>query len=208
MGFEPLENPYWEKGQLVAGLDEAGRGPLAGPVVVACVVLKPFTRPFLTSDSKKYSPAKREELFEKIIENALGVTVSFATVESIEEKNVYRATQRAFENALSLLPVKVSAVFTDYMPLKGLSIPCHPLPKGDARVFSIAAASIVAKVIRDRLMVAYSKQYPQYGFEKHKGYPTKEHLKALKTYGVSPIHRKNYSPIKEILNQKRNKNLF
>lgn len=194
--MELFEKPYWDRGEVVAGLDEAGRGPLAGPVVVACVVFPPHTEPFLDRDSKKYSPAKRAFLFEKIIRKALFVGVSFATPREIEQKNIYKATKEAYLRVLRQIPFKLGAVFTDYMPLKWNCEVFAP-PKGDEKIFSVAAASIVAKVIRDRLMELYGKKYPQYGFEKHKGYPTREHLNAIKTFGVLEIHRKTYKPIRE-----------
>ena len=196
--MELFEKPYWDKGLVVAGLDEAGRGPLAGPVVVACVVFPPYTEIFLDRDSKRYSPAERGRLFEKILRKALFVGVSFATPEEIEEKNIYRATKDAYLRALKQIPFKLGAVFTDYMPLKWECDVFAP-PKGDEKIFSVAAASIVAKVVRDRLMELYGKRFPQYGFEKHKGYPTREHLEAIETFGVTPIHRKTYKPVKEKL---------
>jgi ribonuclease HII len=194
--MELFEKPYWDKGQVVAGLDEAGRGPLAGPVVVACVVFPPYTEPFLNKDSKKYSPAKRAFLFEKIIRKALFVGVSFATPREIEQKNIYRATKEAYLRVLKQIPFKLGAVFTDYMPLK-LDCEVFAPPKGDEKIFSVAAASIVAKVVRDRIMELYAKKFPEYGFERHKGYPTREHLNAIKTFGVLEIHRKTYKPVKE-----------
>jgi len=197
--MELVEKEYWERGEVVAGLDEAGRGPLAGPVVVACVVFPPNIQPFLDRDSKKYSPAEREFLFRKVLKKALAVSVAFATPEEIEKLNIYRATQQAYKRALDFLTFKVSAVFTDYMPLKGLGIPVYSPPKADENIFSVAAASVVAKVVRDRIMELYGKKYPQYGFEKHKGYPTKGHIEALKTFGVSKIHRKTYKPVREVL---------
>ncbi len=199
--MEPIEFEFWNKGKLVAGLDEAGRGPLAGPVVVACVIFPPFTEFFLDSDSKKLSPAKRVFFFKKILRKALYVGVSFATPREIEEFNVYRATQRAYLKALENIPFNLGGVITDYMPLK-LDIPVISPPKADEKIFSVAAASVVAKVIRDRIMELYSIRFPDYGFEKHKGYPTKEHIKALKTSGVSEIHRRNYKPVKEVLTGK------
>lgn len=196
--MEPLEFDFWKEGKLVAGLDEAGRGPLAGPVVVACVVFPPFTEFFLNLDSKKLSPAKRAFFFKKILKKALYVGVSFATPREIEELNIYRATQKAYMNALDKVPFTLGGAITDYMPLK-LDIPVISLPKADENIFSVAAASVVAKVVRDRIMELYAGRYSHYGFEKHKGYPTKEHIKALKTFGVSEIHRKNYKPVREIL---------
>jgi len=194
------EKPFWDKNQLIVGLDEAGRGPLAGPVVVGCVVFPPNIKPFLNTDSKGYSKKQREKLFRLIINRALYIGVSFATPEEIEKMNIYRATQKAFLRAFKNIPFKVGAIFTDYMPLPDdLDIPVYALPKADKKVFSVAAASIVAKVIRDHVMELYGKIYPNYGFEKHKGYPTKEHLENLKKHGACEIHRRNYKPVKEIL---------
>ena len=199
--MELLEKDFWNRDLPVAGLDEAGRGPLAGPVVVACTVFPPNTEPFLEVDSKKLSPAKREFFFKKILRRALYVGVSFATPREIEELNIYRATQKAYLKALKKVPFKLGGVITDCMPLEGLEVPVISIPKADEKVFSVAAASVVAKVVRDHIMELYSKRFPHYGFEKHKGYPTKEHIKALKTFGASEIHRKNYKPVKEVLNK-------
>ncbi len=194
-----LEREYWDKGLPVAGLDEAGRGPLAGPVVVACVVFPPHTEPFLDRDSKKLSPAERALFFRKIVSKALYVGVAFATPREIEKLNVYQATKKAYAEALRSVPFKLGAAFTDYMPLKNFPFPIVSMPKADERVFSVAAASVVAKVVRDRIMELYSKIYPDYGFERHKGYPTKEHLKAIDLYGILDIHRRNYGPIREAI---------
>ncbi len=200
--MERLEERFWREGKLVAGLDEAGRGPLAGPVVVACVVFPPFTEPFLDRDSKQISPAEREFLFKKIVRKALAVSVGFATPREVESFNVYRATRRAYYKALKNLPVRVDAVITDYMPLKEFAGEVVAPPKADERYFSVAAASVVAKVFRDKLMELYGKRFPQYGFERHKGYPTGEHIEALKTHGVLDIHRRNYKPVRERLKKK------
>ncbi len=204
--FFPSEIDLWKKGKLVAGLDEAGRGPLAGPVVVACVVFPPFTERFIFKDSKGLSEKEREILFVSIVQKALSVVVAFATPPEIDSFNIYRATRRAYYRALELLPFKVDVVITDYMPLPEFEGEVYAPPKADERFFSVSAASIVAKVVRDRLMRLYGKRFPVYGFEKHKGYPTKEHLKAIKTEGVLEIHRKNYKPVREIL--KRSGKLF
>jgi len=193
-----FEEQFWEKDLLIGGMDEAGRGPLAGPVVVALVVFPPFTTPFLEKDSKKLSAQKREKLFLKIVKKALLVKVAFATPREIEKFNIYRATQRAYYKALENLPFKLEAVITDYMPLPQSGIKVFSPPKADEKYFSVAAASVVAKVVRDRIMELYAQRFPQYGFERHKGYPTKEHLRALETYGVSEIHRKTYQPIKKV----------
>jgi len=197
--MEPIEREFWEKGLLVAGLDEAGRGPLAGPVVVACVVFPPNIEPFLERDSKKLSPIRREKLFRKILQKALYVGVSFATPQEIEKFNIYQATKRAYISALKKVPVPLGGAITDYMPFKGFPFPIISLPKADEKVFSVAAASVVAKVIRDQIMELYAKRFPHYGFDKHKGYPTKVHIEALKTYGPCEIHRKNFKPVKEVL---------
>ena len=194
--MKEFEKNYWERGELVAGLDEAGRGPLAGPVSVGVVVFPPFTENFLKGDSKSYKPEEREKLFRKIVRKALFVAVSFVTPREIEELNIYRATQLAYYRAFNKIPFKVSAVITDYMPLPQLEgVEVYSPPKADKNYLSVAAASIVAKVVRDRLMSLYGKLYPQYGFEKHKGYPTKEHKETLKRFGPCEIHRRNFKSI-------------
>ena len=191
-----FEKRYWEKGKLVAGLDEAGRGPLAGPVAVGVVVFPPFIENFLKGDSKQYSAKEREIIFYKIIRKALFVGVSFATPREIEKLNIYRATQKAYYRAFKQIPFKVSAVITDYMPLPELEgVEVFSPPKADRDYLSVAAASIVAKVVRDKLMELYGKVYPQYGFEKHKGYPTREHKEALKKFGACEIHRRNFKSV-------------
>ncbi|NPB05800.1 MAG: ribonuclease HII [Aquificae bacterium] len=200
--MELPEREFWERGLPVAGLDEAGRGPLAGPVVVACVVFPPGTEPFLDKDSKKLSPAERALLFEKIVKRALFVGVSFATPREVEAFNVYRATKRAYARALRAVPFKLGAAFTDFMPLENFPFPVISEAKADERVFSVAAASVVAKVVRDRIMELYAKRHPGYGFEKHKGYPTREHLEALSRLGPSEIHRTSYGPVKRLFDRK------
>jgi len=193
-----------EKGFLrVAGVDEAGRGPLAGPVVAAAAILPLEGLPAGINDSKKLTPAKRDELFEKIREKALAVGVGQASVAEIDELNIYRAAQLAMERAIGALGEKPDFLLTDAMPLPALkAIPQKPLVHGDALSLSIAAASIIAKVTRDRMMGELHRQYPVYGFEGHKGYGTEEHMRALETHGPCPEHRLSFGPVMETLAKK------
>lgn len=193
-----------EKGyQCVAGVDEAGRGPLAGPVTAAAVILPPDGLPVGIDDSKKLTAAKRDELFVKIKERALGVGVGHASVAEIDKLNIYRAAQLAMERAIGALGLKPDYLLTDAMPLPALkAIPQKPLVHGDALSLSIAAASIIAKVTRDRLMGELHRQYPVYGFEGHKGYGTEEHMEALETHGPCPEHRLTFGPVMETLARK------
>lgn len=193
-----------EKGcRSIAGVDEAGRGPLAGPVVAAAVILPPQGFPAGINDSKKLTPAKRDELFDKIRQTALAVGVGQASVAEIDELNIYRAAQLAMERAISALGTKPDYLLTDAMPLPALkAIPQKPLVHGDALSLSIAAASIIAKVTRDRMMGELHRQYPAYGFEGHKGYGTVEHMKALENHGPCPEHRLSFGPVMETLAKK------
>ena len=198
-----FEEKFWKEGKIVAGIDEAGRGALAGPVVVACVILPPFTLPFFKGDSKKLSPQRREKLFGEIINKALSVSIAFATPEEIDRFNIYYATRRAFIKSLENLSIKPDIIITDDMPLKGLNY--IAFPKADEKVFSVACASVIAKVFRDKLMALYSKKFQDFSFKEHKGYPTKEHLEEIKKHGIIPIHRKSYSPVKKALLNKGKK---
>ncbi len=193
-----------EKGfQLIAGVDEAGRGPLAGPVVAAAVILSPGVALTGVDDSKKLTALKREELFARIQQLAVGVGVGQASVTEIDELNIYRAAQLAMERAIEALSQKPDYLLTDAMPLPRFSsITQKPLIHGDALSATIAAASIIAKVTRDRLMGQLHQQYPAYGFESHKGYGTEEHLKALGVHGICPEHRLSFGPVMETLAQK------
>lgn len=184
-----------EKGcLLVAGVDEAGRGPLAGPVVVAAVILPlGLFLPHL-NDSKKLSPAVREELFSAIMESAVAVEIVSISEKIIDEKNIYQATKQGMYEAVSALRPQPQHVLLDAVPLK-LSMTSSPIVHGDAKSASIAVASIAAKVTRDRLMLKYDEEYPQYGFKRHKGYGTAEHLAALRKYGPCPIHRRSFEPV-------------
>lgn len=186
------EHEAWEKEQLVLGIDEAGRGPLAGPLVVAGVIFPiGYENPDIY-DSKALSEKKRDRLFDLIQEDALYFEIRCVTPAEIDRYNIYRADQMAFSAIARDLPGDV--VLTDAMPLD-LDRPVVSLVKGDQKSISIAAGSILAKVTRDRIMVEYDRIWPQYGFAKHKGYPTKAHLEALDQYGITEIHRKSYGPV-------------
>ena len=180
---------------LVAGVDEAGRGPLAGPVVVAAVILPPHCFLPKINDSKKLSPKAREALYEQILAAAVAVGRAIVDEKTIDEINIYRAAERGMYEAVAALRPQPQAVLTDALPLE-LAVPSKSLIKGDAISASIAAASIVAKVERDRLMCALDERYPGYGFAKHKGYGTAEHLAALRAHGPCAIHRRTFEPIK------------
>ncbi|MBP5200890.1 MAG: ribonuclease HII [Schwartzia sp.] len=187
-----------EGASYVAGVDEAGRGPLAGPVVVAAVIL-PFGL-FLPglNDSKKVSPNKREQLYDEILEKAVAVHVSIVDVATIDRVNIYQATMNGmYESILSLEP-KPDKVLIDAVELAKLPMPSLSIIKGDAKSASIAAASIVAKVTRDRMMLKYDAEYPEYGFAQNKGYGTEQHIAALKQYGPCPIHRHSFEPVRSM----------
>lgn len=185
--------------EYVCGVDEAGRGPLAGPVCAAAVILPKDTLIDGVNDSKKLSEKKRELLFDVIKEKALAYSVAWASVEEIEEINILNAAMLAMKRAVESLQIKADFAIIDGNKTPLLSIPSKAIVKGDAKSMSIAAASILAKVSRDRLMLEYGKKYPEYKFEKHKGYGTKLHIEALKEHGVSPIHRPSF--LKKILSK-------
>jgi ribonuclease HII len=186
----------------IAGLDEAGRGAWAGPVCAAAVVL-PLDRPDLADllsdvrDSKQLSPAKREALLPIIESAAEAVGVGWASPVEVDEMGIAAATRRAMARAVSGLNGKVGALLIDYVRLPEIDLPQRALPKADARCLSVAAASIVAKVTRDRLMAALGRDFPGYGFARHKGYGTRQHRDALTRLGPSPIHRMSWQPIRE-----------
>lgn len=192
------EEAFYARGlSLVAGVDEAGRGPLAGPVVVAAVILPPhFFLPKI-NDSKKLSPSAREALYAEILASAVAVGRAVVSERTIDEINIYRAAERGMYEAVAALRPQPQAVLTDALPLS-LPVPSVSLIKGDAISASIAAASIVAKVERDRMMRALDARYPQYGFARHKGYGTAEHLAALRQFGPCEIHRRTFEPIKSL----------
>ena len=185
----------------ICGVDEAGRGPLAGPVCAAAVILPENCEIDGLNDSKKLSEKKREALFDVIKEKALSYSIAFASVEEIEEFNILEATFIAMNRAIDGLDKKPDYALIDGNRVpKGIKIPCETVIKGDAKSSSIAAASILAKVTRDRLLLEYDKQYPEYNFKKHKGYGTKEHTDLILKHGISPIHRPSF--LKKLLGDK------
>lgn len=180
----------------MAGVDEAGRGPLAGPVVAAAIIFPPDYFNGEVRDCKKLSSRKREELFNLLKEKALSWSVALVPPKEIDEINILSASLEAMRKAVLKLKVRPDLILVDgihKIPL--LDIPQKVIPKGDELCFAISAASIIAKVVRDRIMCAWDKVYPEYGFSKHKGYPTKEHRAALLRYGPSPIHRKSFKGV-------------
>ena len=177
---------------LICGVDEAGRGPLAGPVCAAAVILPPETELPGLNDSKKLSEKKREQLFPEIQQIALAWSVAFASVEEIEERNILGATMLAMNRAIAGLSLTPDLALIDGNRNKEIEVPSRCVVHGDARCASIAAASILAKVSRDHLMLELAREYPQYGFEKHKGYGTRAHYAALREYGPCPAHRPSF----------------
>ena len=177
----------------VCGVDEAGRGPLAGPVCAAAVILDPDTEIFGINDSKKLSEKKREALFDVIIEKAVAYGIAFATVEEIEEHNILNATYLAMNRAIEQLENKADFALIDGNRVPaGITIDCQTVVKGDAKSMSVAAASILAKVTRDRLLLEYDEKFPQYNFAKHKGYGTAEHMDAIRKFGPCEVHRPSF----------------
>ncbi|MCI7085694.1 MAG: ribonuclease HII [bacterium] len=183
----------------ICGVDEAGRGPLAGPVCAAAVILPRNHIIEDVNDSKKLSEKKREILFDVIKNQALSYSIAFATVEEIENLNILEATMLAMKRAVKGLNITPDFVMVDGNKCPEIDIKCESIVKGDANSMSIAAASILAKVSRDRLCYEYAKQYPQYSFDKHKGYGTKLHIEMIRKYGPCPIHRKSF--LKKILSK-------
>lgn len=186
----------WDGDGLVAGVDEAGRGPLAGPVVAAAVILDD-ERPIRgLADSKGLTARARQRLHDEICARALCVEVAWASPEEIDEVNVLQATLRAMSRAVHSLRLKPARVLVDGNRLPTVAVPAQAIVKGDALVPAISAASIVAKVRRDAWCMEIHQQYPQYGFATHKGYPTAEHLQALRLHGPSPVHRRSFAPVR------------
>lgn len=191
------EREYAKKGIVIAGADEAGRGPLAGPVVAAAVIMPVDFFIEGVNDSKKISEKKREALYEEIIKNAVSYKAVFKDVEIIEKINILEATRLAFCEALNALDPQPGYIFTDAMDKLNVQAPYESIIKGDAKIYSIAAASIIAKVTRDRYMREMDKKYPEYGFAKHKGYGSAAHIAAIREYGPCEIHRMSF--LKKIL---------
>lgn len=189
----------WDIPGLVAGVDEAGRGPLAGPVVAAAVILDDLRPIAGLNDSKKLSAARREKLFDEIRAKALCCSIAHASVEEIDEINILQATLLAMRRAVEGLRLKPAKVLVDGNRLPVLDVLAEAIVKGDATVPAISAASILAKVTRDRWCAELDAQYPQYGFATHKGYGTAKHLAALQTHGACPEHRKTFAPVTRVL---------
>ena len=188
-----IDRTYWDiPGTVLAGMDEVGRGPLAGPVVVGCVVMPPEPLLPYINDSKKVSEKRRETLYDQILSTALAHATAWIGPETIDRINILEATKRGFAEAFAKVNLPVTDVLID--ALQGLHIPArqHALIHGDALSYSIAAASILAKVARDRYMIEQDALYPQYGFARNKGYGTAEHIAALKEYGPCPLHRRSF----------------
>ncbi len=183
---------------LIAGVDEVGRGPLVGPVVTAAVILPVNYQLEGLTDSKKLSEKKRDKFYDIIMQDAIAISIGMKDAKIIDEVNIYEATKLAMKDAINGLKIKPEYVLIDAMPLD-LDIPHTSIIKGDAKSLSIAAASVIAKVTRDRMLIELDQQYPMYNFKKNKGYPTKEHIEAINKYGLIPGYRKTYGPVKDYL---------
>jgi ribonuclease HII len=195
-----IEREYYRNGFVrIAGLDEAGRGPLAGPVLAAAAVFDPFDLIEGIDDSKKLAEKRREELFEVIMERALDIGVGISWQEEIDEINILAATRLAMQRAIRNLKSKPDCLLIDGLFLHDVQTFQDAIQGGDSKCRCIAGASIVAKVVRDRIMRAFDSMYPGYGFSKNKGYPTQEHLKAIGELGILPIHRKSYAPVRRVI---------
>ena len=193
MLFRSPDRTFWAKdGVVLAGMDEVGRGPLAGPVVAGCAAMPPAPLIEHVNDSKKVTEKRREALYPVLTETALGYALGWVWPETIDEINILQATRRAFALAFAGMPVAVTDVLVDAMKNLDITANQHAIVHGDALSYSIACASIIAKVARDRYMIGQDALYPQYGFAKHKGYGTKEHIAAIRKYGPCPIHRKSF----------------
>ncbi len=197
------EKELWLNGyENVAGCDEAGRGPLYGPVVCASVILPhDFVLEGL-DDSKKLSEKKRNLYYPIIIKKALAVGISIVSAKEIDEINIYEASRKGMLRAIKSMNIKPDYIITDAMPLEGFTnIPCKSIIKGDAKSITIAAASVIAKVTRDRIMYSEDKKHPEYLFAKHKGYPTKKHIELLNKYGIIDGYRLTYAPVKKYIDK-------
>lgn len=197
-----FEKELYSKGiELVGGVDEAGRGPLVGPVVAACVILpKNYTLPGL-DDSKKLSEKKREQFYDIIMKEAISVGVGIVDAKKIDEINILEASRLAMKLAIDDMDIKPEFVLSDAMKLTNITIPYKDIVHGDALSLSIAAGSVIAKVTRDRMMYELDKEHPEYGFAKHKGYPTKAHLENMEKYGVLEDYRFTYKPVSDLINK-------
>ena len=197
------ENDIWQSGyRYIAGIDEAGRGPLAGPVVAAAVILpgdfKADWKP-LVNDSKQVSPSSREKLFPYIGEMAISIGVGMSDIQTIDSKGIAKATRLAMKKAVDQLNPPAEFLLVDYFHIPEIKLPQKGITHGDCLCFSIACASIIAKVTRDHLMIELDETYPEYKFAEHKGYGTPEHLECLRRLGPSPIHRCSFQPVRELM---------
>ena len=198
------ENELYDKGiELIAGTDEVGRGPLVGPVVAAAVILPKGYNLEGLNDSKKLTEKKRDKYFDIIMEEAISVGIGIVDAKTIDEINILEASRLAMKLAIENLNVKPEHVLSDAMKLHNIDIPYTDIIHGDALSLSIAAASVIAKVTRDRMMIELDKEYPEYGFAKHKGYPTKLHLDNIRKYGILDNYRLSYKPVMAVLNEMR-----
>ena len=184
--------------KLIGGIDEVGRGPLVGPVVASCVILPINYQLEGLTDSKKLSEKKREEFYDIIMKDAISIGVGIIDEKTIDEINIYEATKNAMVSAIDNMKIKPEHVLIDAMKLD-IDIPSTSIIKGDSKSLSIAAASVIAKVTRDRMLIELDKQFPMYDFVHNKGYPTKKHLEAIDKYGIIKEHRKSYGPVKDYL---------
>lgn len=192
--LKKIDKEFFEKGvKYIAGIDEAGRGPLAGPVVVACVILPENSMIEGVNDSKKVSESKREKLYDLITQEAISYGIGIIYQEEIDEINILQATKKAVTKAIKQMKIKPNIIMVDALNgIDTMGIPYKSIIKGDAKCYSIAAASIIAKVTRDRIMREWDKVYPEYGFASHKGYGTAKHIAAIKEFGPCPIHRRSF----------------
>ena len=198
-----LEKEYYsEKVKVIVGVDEAGRGPLCGPVVAAaCILPKGYHNEHI-NDSKKLSEKKREIAYQEIINDALAYGVGIVDAKRIDEINIYQATKEAMSKAINQINISYDLILTDAMKLENQKVEVVPIIKGDAKAESIAAASIIAKVTRDHMLEEMDKKFPQYGFISHKGYGTKKHIEAIKKFGIiKGFHRETYEPIKSMIKE-------
>ena len=203
-----LEKEYYsEKVKVIVGVDEAGRGPLCGPVVaVACILPKGYHNEHI-NDSKKLTEKKREIAYQEIINDALAYGVGIVDAKRIDEINIYQATKEAMSKAINQINISYDLILTDAMKLENQKVEVVPIIKGDAKAESIAAASIIAKVTRDHMLEEMDRKYPQYGFISHKGYGTKKHIEAIKEFGIiKGFHRETYEPIKSMIKEKTQNN--
>jgi len=194
--------------KLIAGVDEVGRGPLVGPVVTACVILPVDYHLDGLTDSKKLSAKKREQFYDILMNDAVCISIGLRSNEVIDQINIYEATKEAMYEAINTMKIKPEHVLIDAMKLDQLSMPSTSIIKGDLKSITIAAASVIAKVTRDRMMVELDKKYPEYNFGKNMGYGTKEHIEAIKKYGIIKEHRKTFKPVSDHLTHLNSKDMI